>query len=282
MLKQISPTGPDPVTHSWFLSGSPWPMIILTIGYILSIPYGKRWMSTRSKPYNLRIPIVIYNIFAILVNAYVAFLAIRTLTLKSYRIFCQGVMHDEEDIYLAKAVWWYYISKGCEFWDTWFFILTKKFSHVSILHVYHHATMFPLWYLATRYTPGGEVALPMIVNSCVHVIMYLYYALAVMHIQRKLLAQIKLFVTVIQISQFVAAAIGCMLRFHTMFFIGDQSCYDFPVLFVLLFLAHSTSLLFLFVNYFLQEYIWKQKTKHLEEKTNPIKKNGYITHEKHH
>ena len=50
-----------------------------------------------------------------------------------------------------------------------FFILKKKFSHISILHVYHHATMFPLWYLATRYAPGGEVALPVIVNACVHV-----------------------------------------------------------------------------------------------------------------
>lgn len=51
-----------------------------------------------------------------------------------------------------------------------------------------------------RYTPGGEVALPVIVNACVHVIMYLYYALSIMHIQRKLLARVKLFVTVIQVG----------------------------------------------------------------------------------
>lgn len=50
-----------------------------------------------------------------------------------------------------------------------------------------------------RYAPGGEVALPVIVNACVHVIMYFYYALAAMHIQRKLLAQVKLFVTIIQV-----------------------------------------------------------------------------------
>jgi len=148
MLKLLSPKGPDPVTQSWFLCGSPWPIIIITIGYLLSIHYGKRWMSSRSKPFDLRLPIVIYNILAILVNVYVILLSVRTLTLKSYRIYCQGVMHDKEDIYLAEAVWWYFISKGFEFWDTWFFILNKKFSHISVLHVYHHATMFPLWYLA--------------------------------------------------------------------------------------------------------------------------------------
>jgi elongation of very long chain fatty acids protein 4 len=148
MLKKLLPKGPDPVTQSWFLCGSPWPILILTIGYLLSTQYGKRWMARRSKPFDLHLPIIIYNFLAILVNAYVVFLAIRTVTLKSYRIYCQGVMHDKEDLYLSKAVWWYFISKAFEFWDTWFFILKKKFSHVSILHVYHHATMFPIWYLA--------------------------------------------------------------------------------------------------------------------------------------
>jgi len=79
----------------------------------------------------------------------------------------------------------------------------------------------------------------------------------------------------------VAAAIGCMFRFHTMLFKGDESCYDFPVLFVLIFLLHSTSLLFLFLNYFFQEYIRKQKSKYLEQKPDPKKKNGYHKIEKH-
>lgn len=149
MIEKISPKGPDPITQHWFLCGSPWPIVFITIFYLLSVPFGKRWMSQRSKPFDVRHPMVIYNILAILVNAYVVYLSVKTLTLKSYRIFCQGVMHDQEDRYLAEAVWWYFISKAFEFWDTWFFILTKKFSHVSILHVYHHATMFPLWYLAT-------------------------------------------------------------------------------------------------------------------------------------
>jgi hypothetical protein len=51
-----------------------------------------------------------------------------------------------------------------------------------------------------RYTPGGEVVSPVIVNACVHVVMYLYYALAAMHIQRQQLARVKLFVTIIQVK----------------------------------------------------------------------------------
>ena len=44
------------------------------------------------------------------------------------------------------------------------------------------------------------MALPVIVNACVHVVMYSYYGLAAMHIQRKQLARVKLFVTVIQVG----------------------------------------------------------------------------------
>ncbi|CAF1412045.1 unnamed protein product [Adineta steineri] len=80
-----------------------------------------------------------------------------------------------------------------------------------------------------------------------------------------------------QISQFIAAAVGCTFRFHAMLFKNDKTCYDFPVLFVLIFLAHSISLLFLFLNYFFQEYILKRNQKRREPKLNIIKtKNGYI------
>ena len=73
-----------------------------------------------------------------------------------------------------------------------------------------------------------------------------------------------------------------MFRFHAMIFEGDQSCYDFPVLFVLIFLAHSTSLLVLFLNYFIREYIWKHNAQRKDGKINLKQKNGYLNHEKDH
>lgn len=152
-------------------------------------------------------------------------------------------------------------------------ILLRKYSKLKENKILIH--IFSFKYFNRRYTPGGEVAVPVIVNACVHVVMYLYYGLAAMHVQRKFLSQVKLFVTVIQISQFIAAAIGCMFRFYAMFVEGDESCYDFPVLFVLIFLTHSTSLLFLFLNYFIKEYIQKSNSKEISKK-----KNGYIKTEK--
>ena len=84
------------------------------------------------------------------------------------------------------------------------FIIMQQCSQSGILlrkHTQHQLKKKEnLLFHSRRYTPGGEVALPVIVNACVHVIMYLYYALSIMHIQRKFLAQVKLFVTVIQVE----------------------------------------------------------------------------------
>lgn len=57
---------------------------------------------------------------------------------------------------IASALWWYYISKLVEFLDTFFFILRKKNNQLSFLHVYHHSTMFGLWWIGVMWVPGGS------------------------------------------------------------------------------------------------------------------------------
>jgi hypothetical protein len=37
--------------------------------------------------------------------------------------------------------WWYYFSKFTEFFDTFFFVLRKRYDQVSTLHVIHHGIM---------------------------------------------------------------------------------------------------------------------------------------------
>ena len=43
--------------------------------------------------------------------------------------------------------WWFYLSKFIDFFDSIFFILRKKFDHLSPLHVIHHSTLpFMSWF----------------------------------------------------------------------------------------------------------------------------------------
>ena len=102
---------------------------------------------------------------------------------------------------MASVCWWFYISKILELFDTLFFVLRKKQSQITFLHVYHHSTMIWNWWIAAKYVAGGQRAFTNphktstlllcifftitaffqgIINSGVHVIMYGYYALAAM------------------------------------------------------------------------------------------------------
>lgn len=85
--------------------------------------------------------------------------------------------------------------------DTIFLVMRKKWQQLTFLHVYHHSTMFMLWWIGVKFVPGGSgiiittilgffFSLPnksnnnfvaffaAMVNSMIHVAMYLYYALA--------------------------------------------------------------------------------------------------------
>lgn len=56
-------------------------------------------------------------------------------------------------------------------------IVRKKDDQVSFLHVYHHATIYTIWWINIKYSPGGEVFQSAAMNSIVHVVMYTYYFL---------------------------------------------------------------------------------------------------------
>lgn len=58
---------------------------------------------------------------------------------------------------MANLCWWYYISKLSEFADTIFFVLRKKDSQVTFLHLYHHSlTPLETWILV-KFLAGKPV-----------------------------------------------------------------------------------------------------------------------------
>ncbi|EPY87865.1 elongation of very long chain fatty acids protein 4-like protein [Camelus ferus] len=59
-----------------------------------------------------------------------------------------------------------------------FFILQKKPESVTFLHVYSHDTMLFNWWAAVKCVLGGQAFCIGVLNSLVHVFMYLYWGLA--------------------------------------------------------------------------------------------------------
>jgi len=57
---------------------------------------------------------------------------------------------------MAKILWIFYFSKIIEFIDTVIMMLKKNFRQVTFLHVYHHVSVFSIWWLVIFSAPGGD------------------------------------------------------------------------------------------------------------------------------
>lgn len=87
--------------------------------------------------------------------------------------------------------------------DTVFFVLTKKQSHITFLHVHHHAVMVVLIWVFGKYLPGIEMAVVGVCNTVVHMCMYFYYLIAALGPAYKKYLWWKKYLTLLQIAQFL-------------------------------------------------------------------------------
>ena len=65
--------------------------------------------------------------------------------------FCNGLMipyqngmvfiDSYDGMFALDMTWWYFFSKFIDYFDSLFFLLRKKFTHLSMLHVIHHGIM---------------------------------------------------------------------------------------------------------------------------------------------
>ena len=95
--------------------------------------------------------------------------------------------------------------------DSLFIILRKRDQQLSFLHIYHHATMFPLWWIGARYVAGGSSFLGALFNCCVHVVMYSYYAMSAMGDRVKKFLWWKKYLTALQVSEVYLAILEQLL-----------------------------------------------------------------------
>uniref|UniRef100_A0A1I8JMR5 Elongation of very long chain fatty acids protein n=1 Tax=Macrostomum lignano TaxID=282301 RepID=A0A1I8JMR5_9PLAT len=84
---------------------------------------------------------------------------------------------------------------------------------ISFLHVYHHATMFPLWWIGVKWVAGGQSFVGAMINSFVHVVMYTYYGLCAVGESVQKYLWWKRYLTRMQLIQFF---IGMVMGSHSL------------------------------------------------------------------
>ena len=132
--------------------------------------------------------------------------------------------------------------------DTVFLALKKK--KIGFLHFYHHpATLMLTWIQLADVT--GVQWIPILLNLCVHSVMYFYYAMSVLKVKMPW----KRLVTILQISQFVLDIIAC---YSAWLILGLRSCHGTHRA-AFAGCAILTSYLWLFVEFYQKIY---RKSKH--------------------
>ncbi|KAM9738814.1 very long chain fatty acid elongase 2 isoform 2-T2 [Dama dama] len=172
---------------------------------------------------------------------------------------CRGGRHP------ARVLWWYYFSKLIEFLDTIFFVLRKKTSQITFLHVYHHASMFNIWWCVLNWIPCGQSFFGPTLNSFIHVLMYSYYGLSVFPSMHKHLWW-KKYLTQAQLVQFLLTIT------HTMSAVVRPCGFPFGCL--IFQSSYMMTLVILFLNFYIQTYRKKPMKKAMEEAGKEVK-NGF-------
>ncbi|KAJ3643354.1 hypothetical protein Zmor_026071 [Zophobas morio] len=243
----------DPRTSNWPLMQSPVPTIMMVVTYLYVILIlGPRLMVNR-KPFKLREVLITYNGAQVLYSLFMLYEHLMSGWFWDYSYKCQPVdySYNKKALRMANLCWWYYISKLSEFTDTFFFVLRKKDSQVTLLHLYHHSlTPLETWILV-KFLAGGHGTFSNLINNVVHVIMYFYYMVAAMGPEYQKYLWWKKHLTTIQLLQFTLVFIHSAQVLFT-------DC-GYPKFIGALLLLHSAIFFVLFAHFYYQTYRRREK-----------------------
>jgi len=237
-------------------------MLMAVAAYLVVIGLLVLFMKNR-EPFKLKAFSTLHNIHLTALSAYMCIEIIRQAVINNYSLFGNAVDHSEDGYGMARIIWIYYLSKIPEFFDTVIMALKKNFHQITFLHLYHHASIFMIWWVITYFGPGGEAYFSACLNSFIHVVMYGYYLWSANARKLKKDANGKLIekpgpthpafyrsiITSMQLTQFC-----CMLC---------QSIYDlvvpndYPRFCVWILFFYMFTMLALFGNFFMKQYVKK-------------------------
>ncbi|XP_061653116.1 elongation of very long chain fatty acids protein 7-like isoform X6 [Phyllopteryx taeniolatus] len=247
----------DKRIENWLLVYSPAPVTFIVMCYLVLVWVGPKLMA-KKEPFNLQLVLIVYNFTMVFLSAYMFYEFTAASWMARYSLLCQPVDYSDSllAMRMARVCWMFYLSKYVEFCDTMFFILRKKNSQLTFLHVYHHSTMILNCWLGLKYTPGGQSFMCGMLNSLVHVAMYLYYGLAAFGPRMTRYLWWKHYLTILQLLQFF------LLSIHTVYnLLAD--C-DYPDSLNLIGFIYALTIIALFSHFYYRSY--------LTSKTNDLRK----------
>ncbi|KAH8388513.1 hypothetical protein KR093_008216 [Drosophila rubida] len=287
----------DSRTKDWPMMSSPFPTLAVCLTYVYLVKVlGPRLMENR-KPLHLQNLLVVYNASQVVFSAWLFYECLMGGWWGAYSFRCQPVDYTDSatsrrigvsgwltghysfrcqpvdysnnprTLRMVHACWWYYFSKFTEFMDTIFFVLRKKTSQVTTLHVIHHGCMPMSVWFGVKFTPGGHSTFFGLLNTFVHIVMYTYYMFSAMGPQYQKYLWWKKYLTTLQMVQFILI----MVHAFQLLFID---C-NYPKAFVWWIGMHAVMFFFLFNEFYKAAYKNRLMKKNALLANGHAKPNGY-------
>ncbi|CAN7998834.1 unnamed protein product [Ixodes hexagonus] len=249
-LSELQEMG-DPRTRNYPLVMNPLFVFPLILSYLYFVKVaGPKWMKNR-EPFEITNLIRLYNLAMVAINARFLYILLKTTYLPGgrYSLWCQGITGDmTEEMAKYYETGWFFVSvRYLDFLDTVFFVLRKKFTHITHLHVIHHTIVALNVWFWVLFAPEGQVALGLAINVFVHIVMYTYYFLATLGPGVQKYLWWKRYLTRLQIAQFIIIIAHLSIPLFV-------DC-GFPKYLVFLGSAQTLLILCLFINFYIHAYI---------------------------
>lgn len=250
----------DPVVNSWMFMGSPAPIVLILMLYLYFIlKLGPQLMKNRP-PFELKNVLIAYNAYQIVFTMWLLSLSFRVENWFNIIFEQCGTIHSSSEftLPLRSAAWWYLLNKIVELLDTVFFVLRKKQSQVTFLHVYHHFLMVFFTWMFLRFFPGEQGALIGSLNAIVHIVMYSYYLIAALGPEYQKYLWWKKYMTWLQLTQF-------FLMLAYLIYVTVKGC-PLPYGITAFFFINIVIFLYLFADFYRKAYLKEKETPHTQNK----------------
>jgi GNS1/SUR4 family len=151
--KYFSSISTAPIVDSWIFMHSELPILSVIIFYLVTVAILSKYMKNHAAC-DLTFITRAYNIFQVV--------ACLTVITKfhiagwtfSGALSCESQLPNKSYMKILETWWICCFIRSAEFLETIFFILRKKFSQVSFLHVYHHVSSICIVWIPLKY--GGS------------------------------------------------------------------------------------------------------------------------------
>ncbi|CAH0384642.1 unnamed protein product [Bemisia tabaci] len=252
----------DDVVDGWFLMGSVWPIAaIISVYLIFVLKVGPKFMEKR-KPLEMKGIMLAYNLFQVFQNGWLVWLLFSYPGSMTYtaKHICTPLGRNNNPFFIpiCAGSWHFFMSKVYDLLDTVFFVLRKKQSHVTFLHVYHHANMVLASWAYLKYMKGEQAVFIGVLNAFVHVVMYSYYFLSALGPSVQKYLWWKKYITKLQITQFVMIItfVSVLLWFNCKILLS----------YALYASVNAFIFLILFLNFYAKTYNKKREVRTTEDK----------------